>query len=158
MKNIFFALTCSTIMCVSAFADSLDDKIKNIDSVIGLVGDVWVKDARYDGFHKELIGKFSDTPNLEAFKSDQTWVIVSASKSTTYTGIFKGRSKASMKLAVGDIVEMKVGEVKSPKSYQDLGYVVKIICKSDQSDYEDCAKDNPVSLLDKNGAKLQQPR
>ncbi len=129
-----------------------------IGKVIGRVTEVWEHDARYETFHKELAGKYSDTPVLTEFMANENWVVVRSSRSVLYPGILKGRSKSAVGAQFGDIVEMRISKPKSVSSYFELSEVTRVVCKAGSPEFSACEKANPVAWFDKDGATLEQPK
>lgn len=125
---------------------------------VATVGEVWVRDQRYEAFQKELSGKYSGTPDQADFMANEQWVVVYSSKSAVYPGIYKARGKTAMNLQVGDIVEMKIGNFRKASTYQELSEITRVLCKQGTAEYSDCVRDNPMSWYDKDGGKLTQPR
>jgi hypothetical protein len=134
------------------------ERIEKIARVVAKVTDVWVKDARYTVFHKEISDKYAGTPPLDRFVADDQWVVVLSSPSIIYSGIYKGKGKSAMDLKVGDIVEMNVTTVGTVKTYDALNSITRVICKFDAADYAECVKSNPLSWFDTSGNKIEQFR
>lgn len=157
-KSIFLMLSIFSFSGF-AFAEKLEprdvkQRIESIAAVIARVSDVWARDHRYDGLHKELASKYSDTPPLEQFKSGDQWLVVISSNTTAYSGIFKGHAPVSFGVSVGDIIEMTVSRKAS--KYEELNRVKRVVCKASDGDYAACVEKNPLAWIDANGNPIQQ--
>jgi hypothetical protein len=134
------------------------ERIEKIARVVAKVTDVWVKDARYNAFHKEISDKYAGTPPLDRFVADDQWVVVLSSPSILYSGIYKGKGKSEMDLKFGDIVMMKVTTIGTVKTYDELNSIERVICKAGMPDYAECVKSNPLSWFDTSGKMIEQFR
>lgn len=123
---------------------------------VGPVTEVWAKDERYTRFHAYLAAKFKDTPPLDEFVSKEHWVtIMSTTKLLMMPGIHKGRADAAMKLQVGDIVEMSVGDFRKAESYAAFGRVTKLLCRRSDPGFDSCLADHPAGTWDERGEPVE---
>lgn len=150
-------LVASTVCAQPHDYDSVGKRQASIARVVAKVGEVWSDPARLPKLHKELTEKYPGTPPLEQFLSEERWVVVVSASHPLLSGVYKGRSKASMGVAVGDIVELSVGKgPKVAKSYDELGSVDRVVCKAAAPEYRDCIVANPLVWLDAAGNKVEQ--
>ncbi len=123
---------------------------------VGPVTEVWAKDERYTRFHSYLASKFKDTPPLDEFVSKEQWVtVMSTTKLLMMPGIHKGRADAEMKLQVGDIVEMSVGDFRKAESYADFGRVTKLLCRRGDPSFDVCLAAHPAGSWDEHGEPIE---
>lgn len=157
-RSLCRAIVASLLVAIagSALAQQKAAEVEaKIGKVIGKVSEVWVKNIRYEGFHKDLAAKFPDTPAWPTFTAEEQWITVISSKSVMFPGVFKGRSKTAMGLQLGDIVEMTLAKAE-PKSYDDLGQVTRLVCRKADPEFAKCAQQNPLTWFDRSGAQMQQ--
>lgn len=130
--------------------------LKKVARVTAQVSEVWIKDERYTELHKELNDNYSGTPPLDVFLRDEQWVTVVSWTDPYFPGIFKGRGKTSMDLRKGDVVEMRTANhPKKVSSYNELGEVLRVICKSGSENFEKCSQENPLGWFGKDGEKVE---
>jgi hypothetical protein len=123
---------------------------------VGPVTEVWAKDERYTRFHAYLASKFKDTPALEEFVSKEQWVtVVSTTRLLMMPGIHKGSADAEMKLQVGDIVEMSVGDFRKAESYAAFGRVTKLLCRRGDPGFDTCLAAHPAGTWDDRGEPVE---
>lgn len=127
-----------------------------VAKAVGPVTEVWAKDERYMRFHTYLASKFKDTPALDEFVSKEQWVtVVSTTKLLMMPGIHKGRADAEMKLQVGDIVEVSVGDFRKAESYAAFGRVTKLLCRRGDPGYDACLAAHPAGTWDERGEPVE---
>jgi hypothetical protein len=130
--------------------------------VVAMVSELWDKtkpEYRKGLWERDLKDLKGAPASYDDFVAAEQWLVVVSNRSYVYPGIFKGRAMTSDNVAYGDIVEMKVlSGYKSPKIYDDLGLVLKVLCRRAQADYAQCAKDNPLAWFGQDGRPLVQPK
>jgi hypothetical protein len=130
--------------------------------VVAMVSELWDKNKpeyRKSLWERDLKDLKGAPASYEDFVAAEQWLVVISNRSFVYPGIFKGRAATSENVAYGDIVEMKVlSGYKSPKQYDDLGLVQKVLCRKAQPDYAECAKNNPLTWFGRDGGVLPQPK
>lgn len=149
------AVLCLAIHTAHAAWSDVPPPIRGkVAVVVGRVGSLWEKDQRLVAFHEDLADRYKDTPPLEAFRDQEQWVSVFTSNSLRFPGSFSGRSKASDRVARGDIVRMRLSNFRKVASYFELPTIEAVLCRAGSPEYEACAKDNPLSWLDADGRRM----
>ena len=121
-------------------------QVEGVTRAVGPVTEVWVRDARYSEFHKELAGRFADVPELQRFMASEQWISVMATRSMVRPVVLKARIPAGMEVAVGDIVDIKAADNLKARSYSETSIVTAVACKKRSADFDACSGRYPSGM------------
>lgn len=138
------------------WADMPPEVRQDVVGAVAVVGRVWPDDAALLEFHSTLAKRYKDTPGLDAFRAQETWVSVITSRSVRFPGVFIARTESGNAPVRGDIVQVRLADFRKVDSYFQLNTVLAVLCRAGAPDYDACAQRNPLSWVLRSGAVVSR--